>query len=635
MPKSSHQPVSGISIAILVLTTTFLLTLAARAQIVSADFGNRSAGAVVPAGFMGAGQIGSSMKDISAMTTLKNAGISETRFWINFYQVYAKSTPDFVFLDNEISRMRLVGIHPIAVLSGTPPSLGPQNCSAPSDNQAWARMAATIVGHINKLYPGFIQDYEIWNEPDNTKTLCVADPTARLNTYLGLYAAVGSALRVQAQADGQVIHIGGPALASPHTNAKPWLQALLSNISTAPYVDFVTFHLYLTGQTEINNGMTWPQLYAITQATNGGFAYYYKLVEGLVRAGHQPNAATTPIYITEYNDNWAFAKDCCRNDPAYGSLWNSLVLSDTLNSVYTGASRNPDKINYFAAGSAYFCVLGQWNSAMDCNRSAFTPYPQFYAFELFTSPAFLNLEAGAHMAVSVSPNSTTQGLTATAFYTDGADNVVIVNPTDVSYPAVQVDLKNTGLQMPFPTTYLLNDQNSEIASSVPALTALSDGYSAQVGVPAYSTVAVSIAGSPAPPVPVPSADIQLSLESLPELAVQGDLLTYTFRIWNVSGIPADLEILTTQVPQGTTFDYLRISGTPGLSTCSHPAFGSTGPIICHENASMAANSTWTVRLTVQVTAPSGTVISESGVASQLLPEQNLSNNQAAVSMTVQ
>ncbi len=504
MPKSSRRPVPGIRTVVLVLTIIFLLVPSVvQAQVVSADFGNRTAGASVPAGFIGAGQIGSSMKDISAMTTLKNAGISETRFWINFYQVYAKSAPDFVFLDNEISRMRMVGIHPIAVLSGTPRSLGPLDCSAPSDNQAWARMAATIVGHINQLYPGFIQDYEVWNEPDSTKVFCVADPTDRLNAYLKLYAAVGPVLRAQALTDGQEIHIGGPALSSPHTNAKLWIQALLSDTSTAPYVDFVTFHLYLTGQTDINNGMTWPQLYAITQSSTAGFAYYYKLVEGLVRAGHQPGAATTPIYITEYNDNWAFAKDCCRNDPAYGSLWNSLVISDTLNSVYTGASRTPDKINYFAAGSAYFCVLGQWNSAMDCNRSAFTPYPQFYAFELFTSPAFLNLEAGAHMAVSVSPNSTSQGLTATAFYTDGADNVVIVNPTDVSYPAVQVQLEDTGLDMPFPTTYLLNDQNGEIASSVPPLVALSNGYSAQVAVPPYSTVAVSIAGSPAAPVHTP------------------------------------------------------------------------------------------------------------------------------------
>ncbi len=50
---------------------------------------------------------------------------------------------------------------------------------------------------------------------------------------------------------------------------------------------------------------------------------------------------------------------------------------------------------------------------------------------------------------------------------------------------------------------------------------------------------------------------------------------------------------------------------------------------------MAANSTWTVRLTVKVTAPSGTAIIESGSAAQLLPEQNLSNNKATITTSVQ
>ena len=51
---------------------------------------------------------------------------------------------------------------------------------------------------------------------------------------------------------------------------------------------------------------------------------------------------------------------------------------------------------------------------------------------------------------------------------------------------------------------------------------------------------------------------------------------------------ADHEVLNTQVPPGTTFDYIRISGTPGLGTCTTPPYQGTGQIVCHENASMAA-----------------------------------------------
>jgi uncharacterized repeat protein (TIGR01451 family) len=115
----------------------------------------------------------------------------------------------------------------------------------------------------------------------------------------------------------------------------------------------------------------------------------------------------------------------------------------------------------------------------------------------------------------------------------------------------------------------------------------------------------------------------------------GDLLTYTFPVWNLGSDDAVQEVLTTQVPYGTTFDYIRISGTPGLGTCTHPLYGETGPIVCHENSSMAPNTTWTVRLTVKVTAPAGTVITENAATMSDTPDPNMANNTATVSLTVQ
>ena len=94
-------------------------------------------------------------------------------------------------------------------------------------------------------------------------------------------------------------------------------------------------------------------------------------------------------------------------------------------------------------------------------------------------------------------------------------------------------------------------------------------------------------------------------------------------------------MLTTQVPPGTTFDYIRISSTPGLGTCTTPHYEGTGEIVCHENSSMAPNTTWTVRLTVKVTAPAGVVITESGTATADTTDPNFANNSATVSTTVQ
>ena len=113
------------------------------------------------------------------------------------------------------------------------------------------------------------------------------------------------------------------------------------------------------------------------------------------------------------------------------------------------------------------------------------------------------------------------------------------------------------------------------------------------------------------------------------------MITYAFPVWNLGPDAADQEVLNTHVPEGTTFDYIRISGTPGLGTCTTPPYEGTGEIVCHENSAMASNTTWTVRLTVRVTAPSGTVITESATTTEETPDPNLANNTATVSTTVQ
>ena len=135
--------------------------------------------------------------------------------------------------------------------------------------------------------------------------------------------------------------------------------------------------------------------------------------------------------------------------------------------------------------------------------------------------------------------------------------------------------------------------------------------------------------------PAPSADLFLRILPAPTTVAQGDLITYAFPVWNMGPDDAVHEVLTTQVPEGTTFDYMRISGTPGLGTCTTPPYQGTGQIVCHENGSMAPNTTWTVRLTVKVTAPSGTVITENAATMADTPDPNLANNTATVSTTVQ
>ena len=50
---------------------------------------------------------------------------------------------------------------------------------------------------------------------------------------------------------------------------------------------------------------------------------------------------------------------------------------------------------------------------------------------------------------------------------------------------------------------------------------------------------------------------------------------------------------------------------------------------------MAPNTTWTVRLTVKVTAPAGTVITEGAATMADTFDPNIANNTATVSINVQ
>ena len=131
------------------------------------------------------------------------------------------------------------------------------------------------------------------------------------------------------------------------------------------------------------------------------------------------------------------------------------------------------------------------------------------------------------------------------------------------------------------------------------------------------------------------ADLSLRIQPSATTVHQGDLLTYAFPVWNLGPDNAVQEVLNTQVPAGTIFEYIRISGTPGLGTCVRPRYHESGQVVCYENSNMAPNTTWTVRLTVKVTAPAGTVITENAAAMSDTPDPNMANNMAIVSVKVQ
>jgi hypothetical protein len=465
------------------------------------DFGSRTNTVhPIPANLFGFGRA-ESLHSESDGALLTSAGLTTSRLYAPMQTIFAGGTPNWASLDAPLSLLQSAGARPMLQMLGTPPSLQPTSgpcagnyLATPTNLAAWGQMAAQVVAHVDAQFPGLVGDYEIWNEP-NAADLCSSN---HLNDYIAIYAATAPLMKQQAMADGATIRVGGP-VASGFTPT--WFSTLLSNSSTAPYVDFVSYHQYLFGNKALQvgwdsyNGNT--SLYQYTQDPSVGGAAILNKVQALVAAGKQPQGAKTPIYVTEYNTNFAFFADCCRNDPTYAPLWNALYVGDMLNNAYSSSGVIPAKLVYFA-GSAYpyFCVLGVWDANMDCLYSAgatAAPYPQYFTYLLLASPQYLGLVNGGYMAASVNPPAGSGGIAVTAFYDSGNDAILVVNPTAINYAQVQVTANNTGLSSPQATLYQIANGASINASSL-SLTQGANGVSASIAVPPYSVQAISLKG---------------------------------------------------------------------------------------------------------------------------------------------
>jgi hypothetical protein len=284
------------------------------------------------------------------------------------------------------------------------------------------------------------------------------------------------------------------------------MTSLLTDPRTAPYVDFYSYHNYLSGPTEIQQGMTWdgsggtPSLLSLLlNASTGEQAQYLKAVAA-VKLAKTPLGALTPIYLDEFNDNWSFNPDCCRNSPTYSPLFNSLAVAQLLNSIYTGANQVPGKMLYYAAASnpSSFCLTGIADAAMDCapsNSSAkASPYPQLYTYTLIGSPGYLDLIDGGFMAKSVtlSSGAKAQGLVATAFYTPTIDSILVINPTASSFTGVTVQISNSGLTWPQAYVYALNSANLKVSTWPASMFAATGGSQLTLDIPPHSVLAIAL-----------------------------------------------------------------------------------------------------------------------------------------------
>ncbi|HCJ35139.1 MAG TPA: hypothetical protein DHV65_12695 [Ktedonobacter sp.] len=544
-----------LSLPVLLIGRTLLTTFAASPQgntaassshNVTVDFGSRqNHGHPIPSQFLGIGGIDMSIAlSNNGGKYVPQAGFHFAKMGDHDYMseifptlasMANPSQQNWTRLDQQLTLAKQYNLQPMITLAYTPSWLQPQNQTPRQTNACltysppitaanvkpmflvngqdsgthlWGKLAALIVAHVDQQFPQAHSLYEIWNQPDGNTFLCMPKgdkngDADRVTAYKAIYAAAAPLMRAQASKDGTHVKIGGPALVyALQSHLQMWLPALLNDPAIYPYVDFISYHRYLYGKTFSGGGTS---LVGNAQDSLLGVTAEYEQVARAVRAGKQPNAARTPIYVDEYNMN-PCEPHVCRNDPTYSPLDNGLFVVDYLNAV------NDTKSPYGAAGAvpaglAYYtwftplgnlCMFGVVDQKMDCGKqgSPLQPYPQYYAYDLLGGANYLDITNGGYVAGAASTNQ--PGVYAAGFYTRTQDNVVIVNTTSAAIHTFTVLAQNAGkVSVAKATIYTvkvnLGNPAKSITTQQVTLTKGQNGYTATVDLPAFTMIGISFA----------------------------------------------------------------------------------------------------------------------------------------------
>ena len=474
------------------------------------NFGTRSTGGAhyVPAHVFGAERM-DSIHDAADIDKVVAGGITYARIYAQIALVYKTqanmSAPNWNAIDGTIRR--LIGansnIKIMLQMFQTPPWLAPSTsvCGAyspdgmPTNVNTWAQIALAYVKHMDTYFPGVVTDYEIWNEPD-VNALCVPS-ASKLSDYMTIYRAAAPLMRQQIKADHSSARVGGPATAGLPAN---WVSAMLNDPVISQNIDFLSYHIYIFSNTQL--GAQWNAytnvggVLQMTQDSSVGAEQYLLTAAHLVAAGKQPQGKNLPIYNTEFNLNWDYAKNCCQNDRTYSPVWNGLQVAGMLNGVYAGAPNTIGHMVYFAANAhPYFCLLGEIDTNMDCNYptgSTPQPYPQYFLYQLLGASNYLGLENGGHMAYTISPAEQGNGLVATAFFTSNLDAIVLINSTPETLTNVPINIANSGFSGATATLYRIVNGDVIQSSSLSLRSQGGTSYSTEVTLAPNSVQAIAV-----------------------------------------------------------------------------------------------------------------------------------------------
>ena len=131
---------------------------------------------------------------------------------------------------------------------------------------------------------------------------------------------------------------------------------------------------------------------------------------------------------------------------------------------------------------------------------------------------------------------------------------------------------------------------------------------------------------------ISTADLSITNAASPDPVAAGSNITYTQVVTNNGPSAADNASLVEAVPNNTTFVSLA---TPAGWTCTTPAVGSTGNVVCTDlNMAGSTAATFSLVTKVNTGTANGTVVTNTANASSSVSDPNSANNTASASTVV-
>jgi uncharacterized repeat protein (TIGR01451 family) len=124
-------------------------------------------------------------------------------------------------------------------------------------------------------------------------------------------------------------------------------------------------------------------------------------------------------------------------------------------------------------------------------------------------------------------------------------------------------------------------------------------------------------------------DLALAMSASPSPVAHGGKLTYNIAVTGKGPDLGDNVRISDTLPAGTTL----VSYNAGGGSCTAPAVGATGTLNC-ALPQLNPGATWTVTLTVQVKAASGSTLSNTAATLSNMQDTVISNNSSTVTTAV-